>query len=303
MLNNVEEKNESFELMDAYKKGIGKKHLNTEFEPIFKESGNNDFKNLNVEKKQTENDELLKNEDLVDDDDLNEAAIDNNKKLANDDCELDEFINEHFAYLKQKEEAKNKKYYVEPVKPRTDFSEFGDLADLVEEEHNEKLIEYERQVEEMKKRRAYDDKMEKEGEKSIKAKRAKLAAQYRYDRKINTLKNKVKKLKIEGDVIGFSDANKLIKLAVPKIYHKVIDHSGKTIAAAEFVEISQTRPAFYLYDNISKTYKLFLNSEETANFTFIGETKTQKELWDIFKDGFPIDQMGFLFRKHIVHEL
>jgi hypothetical protein len=46
-----------------------------------------------------------------------------------------------------------------------------------------------------------------------------------------------------------------------------------------------------------------LNSEETANFTFIGETKTQKELWDIFKDGFPIDQMGFLFRKHIVHEL
>jgi hypothetical protein len=289
--------------MEAYKKGIGKKHLNTEFEPIFKESGNNDLKNLNAENKQTENDELLKNEDLVDDDDLNEAAIDNNKKLANDDCELDEFINEHFAYLKQKKEEKEKKYYVEPVEPWKDFSEHGDFAIAMEAGQEYEYKEYLKKVEEMKKKRAYDDKMEKEREKSIKDKRAKLAAQYRYDRKINMLKNKVKKLKIEGDVIGFSDANKLIKLAVPKIYHKVIDHSGKTIAAAEFVEISQTRSAFYLYDNISKTYKLFLNSEETANFTFIGETKTQKELWDIFKDGFPIDQMGFLFRKHIVHEL
>ena len=48
--------------------------------------------------------------------------IEINKNESTVDYELDEFVADHLLYLEQKKEAKEKKYYVEPVEQFKDFS-------------------------------------------------------------------------------------------------------------------------------------------------------------------------------------
>ena len=277
---------------------ISKKLLDAEFEALFKGV---DVKShdLNVEAKM---------QDSIDEISLNDKSIEHsskgknleiNKNESTVDYELDEFVADHLLYLEQKKEAKEKKYFVEPVEQFKDFSEHGDLADVVQAAHENEYRDYLKKVQDMKKKRAEDEKREKIDERIKRMDKAQEENRLKLDRKITRLNNKVKKLHINGRVVGFNDANKWIKLEVPRVYHKVIDHSGKVIAAAEFVEISQRNPAFYIYDNMSKTYKFFASfSENSTEYKLIEETRTQKEIWDFIKKSGSSDNMGFLFREH-----
>jgi hypothetical protein len=277
---------------------ISKKLLDAEFEELFNVVDEKSH-DLNVE---------AKKQDSIDQISLDDTSIEHSSKGKNPeinknestvDYELDEFVADHLLYLEQKKEAKEKKYYVEPVEQFKDFSEYGDLADVVQAAHENEYREYLKKVQDMKKKRAEDEKREKIEERLKRIDKANKERLIKLDRKITRLNNKVKKLHINGRVVDFSDTNKWIKLEVPRVYHKVIDHSGKVIAAAEFVEISRTISSFYIYDNMSRTYKLFANFSENSNdYKIIEETSTQKGIWDFIKKGGSSDNMGFLFREH-----
>jgi hypothetical protein len=111
--------------------------------------------------------DLLSDEDFGDGDE-SDMGIDSNKKTDKYNFDVDEFIDDHFAYLKQKEEEKEKKYYIEPVEQYKDFSEYGDFADVMEAGHAYEYREYIKKVQEMKKTRVEDEKREKELEKARK---------------------------------------------------------------------------------------------------------------------------------------
>ena len=277
---------------------ISKKLLDAEFEELFKGVDDKSHNLNNEAKKQDSIDEISL-------DDTSIVHINNSENLevkineSEVDYDLEEFVNDHLIRLEQKKEAKEKKYYVEPVEQFKDFSEHGDLADFMQAAHENEYREYLKKVQDMKKKRVEDEKREKIEEKMKRIDKANNERLVKLDRKITRLNNKVKKLHINGRVVDFSDTNKWIKLEVPRVYHKVIDHSGKVIAAAEFVEISRTISSFYIYDNMSGTYKLFAKFSENSNdYKIIEETSTQKGIWDFIKKGGSSDNMGFLFREH-----
>jgi hypothetical protein len=277
---------------------LSKKLLDAEFEELFKGVDDKSHNLNNEDKKQDSIDEISLNDKFIEHSSKGKN-LEINKNESTVDYELDEFVADHLLYLEQKKEAKEKKYYVEPVEQFKDFSEHGDLADIAQAAHENEYREYLKKVQDMKKKRAEDEKREKIDERIKRMDKAQQENRLKLDRKITRLDNKVKKLHINGRVVGFNDANKWIKLEVPRVYHKVIDHSGKVITAAEFVEISQRNPAFYIYDNMSKTYKFFASfSENSIDYKMLLETQSQKEIWDFIKKGGSIDNMGFLFREH-----
>lgn len=92
------------------------------------------------------------------------------------------FDEEKRKSLRVKEE-KERRYHVEKVEPRTDFSEYGELADIFEEQHKQKMIEYKQNLERVKKLKA-EDKERENLQKQLK--REKLAKE-RSDRKVERI--------------------------------------------------------------------------------------------------------------------
>lgn len=195
-------------------------------------------------------------------------------------------------------EQKKDKYYVEKVGPKPDFSSHGDFAEIMEMEYQEKVEQYNKKVEEMKKKKADDVKNEKIQKEIEKARIAKEKADSKYDRKIKQLQSRIFKQGHLANIAGFNESNKLIKLGIPRTYHRLIDYDGKVLCTAEFIEMSATSPAFYLFDRDSKKFKFYGKGKSDIKYTKYFETDTQEDLWDAIKQFSPIDKCGFMFQKY-----
>jgi hypothetical protein len=202
------------------------------------------------------------------------------------------------AKLILEKEQKKDKYYVEKVGPKPDFSSHGDFADILEMEYQEKVEQYNKKVEDMKKKKAADLRDEKIQKDIEKAKTAKFKADLRFDRKIKQLE---KKIRIQGhyaNVVGFNESHKLIKLGIPRTYHRLIDYNGNILCTAEFIEMSTTKPAFYFYDRDSRKFKFYSKGESDKKYTMNFERETQNEIWDTIIQHAPSDKLGFMFQKY-----
>lgn len=195
-------------------------------------------------------------------------------------------------------EQKKDKYYVEKVGPKPDFSSHGDFAEIMEMEYQEKVEQYNKKVEEMKKKKADDVKNEKIQKEIQKARIAKEKADSKYDRKIKQLQSRIFKQGHLANIAGFNESNKLIKLGIPRTYHRLIDYDGKVLCTAEFIEMSTTSPAFYLFDRDSKKFKFYGKGKSDIKYTKYFETDTQEDLWDAIKQFSPSDKCGFMFQKY-----
>ena len=195
-------------------------------------------------------------------------------------------------------EQKKDKYYVEKVGPKPDFSSHGDFAEIMEMEYQEKVELYNKKVEEMKKKKADDVKNEKIQKEIEKARIAKEKADSKYDRKIKQLQSRIFKQGHLANIAGFNESNKLIKLGIPRTYHRLIDYDGKVLCTAEFIEMSTTSPAFYLFDRDSKKFKFYGKGKSDIKYTKYFETDTQEDLWDAIKQFSPSDKCGFMFQKY-----
>ena len=195
-------------------------------------------------------------------------------------------------------EQKKDKYYVEKVGPKPDFSIHGDFADIMEMEYQQKVEEYRAKVAEMKKRKADDIRLEKIQKEIEKAKIARYKADLKFDRKVKQLE---KKIHIQGHyagIEGFNESSKLIKLGIPRTYHRLIDYDGKILCTAEFIEMSTTSPAFYFFDRDSNKFKFYGKGKSDKKYTKYFETDTQEDLWDAIKQFSPSDKCGFMFQKY-----
>jgi hypothetical protein len=141
-----------------------KKLLDAEFEELFK-GFDDKSSNLNVKDDDIGPSKNLLSDEYFEDDDAIDMTIDGSKKEDKYNFDVEEFVDNHLAYLKQKEEEKEKKYYVEPVEQYKDFSEHGDFAEFMQAAHESEYREYLKKVQEMKKKRAEDEKREKAQEK------------------------------------------------------------------------------------------------------------------------------------------
>jgi hypothetical protein len=195
-------------------------------------------------------------------------------------------------------EQKKDKYYVEKVGPKPDFSIHGDFADIMEMEYQQKVEEYRAKVAEMKKRKAEDVKNEKIQKEIEKARIAKQKADSKYDRKIKQLQSRIYNQGHFAQVAGFNESSKLIKLGIPRTYHRLIDYDGKVLCTAEFIEMSTTSPAFYFFDRDSKKFKFFGKGKSDKMYSKYFETDTQEDLWDAIKQFSPVDKCGFMFQKY-----
>ncbi len=195
-------------------------------------------------------------------------------------------------------EQKKDKYYVEKVGPKPDFSSHGDFAEIMEMEYQEKVEQYNKKVEEMKKKKADDVKNEKIQKEIQKARIAKEKADSKYDRKIKQLQSRIFKQGHLANIAGFNESNKLIKLGIPRTYHRLIDYDGKVLCTAEFIEMSTTSPAFYLFDRDSKKFKFYGKGKSDIKYTKYFETDTQEDLWDAIRQFSPSDKCGFMFQKY-----
>lgn len=197
----------------------------------------------------------------------------------------------------EKEQNKDK-YYVEKVGPKPDFSSYGDFAEIMELEYQEKVEQYNKKVEEMKKKKADDIRLEKIQKEIEKARIAKEKADSKYDKKIKQLQSRIFKQGHLANIAGFNESSKLIKLGIPRTYHRLIDYDGKVLCTAEFIEMSTTSPAFYLFDRDSKKFKFYGKGKSDIKYTKYFETDTQEDLWDVIKQFSPIDKCGFMFQKY-----
>lgn len=195
-------------------------------------------------------------------------------------------------------EQKKDKYYVEKVGPKPDFSSHGDFAEIMEMEYQEKVELYNKKVEEMKKKKADDVNNEKIQKEIEKARIAKEKADLRFDRKVKQLE---KKIRIQGhyaDIVGFNESHKLIKLGIPRTYHRLINYDGKVLCTAQFIEMSTTMPAFYFYDADRGKFRFYAKVDSEQKYTQYFEADTQKELWNLIIELRPSDKCGFMFQKY-----
>lgn len=168
------------------------------------------------------------------------------KHIFIDSClQRDEELKSH--KLKIKEEKKSK-YYVVPIGPKPDFSAHGDFAEILELDYAEKLKEYNEKVESMKKIKAEDLRLEKIQKENEKARIAKERAQKKIERTLSKLQNLVFKFGHFANVVGYNESQSILKLAIPRTYHRVINKRGDIIKTAPFIEISKTIDAFYCYN-------------------------------------------------------
>jgi hypothetical protein len=195
-------------------------------------------------------------------------------------------------------EQKKDKYYVEKVGPKPDFSRHGDFSDILELEYDQKVEEYKKKVEEMKKKKAADVRDEKIQKEIEKAKIARYKADLRFDRKIKQLEKKIRIQGHSADIVGFNESHKLIKLGIPRTYHRLINYDGKVLCTAQFIEMSTTKPAFYFYDADRAKFRFYAKVDSEQKYTQYFETDKQEELWDEIKQFSPGDKCGFMFQKY-----
>lgn len=206
------------------------------------------------------------------------------------------FEEEKRKALREKE-AKEKRYYVEKVEPITDFSEYGDLADIFEEEHRQKMLEYKQNLDRVKKLKA-DDKQKEKIQKELQ--RVKLAKE-RSDRKVeSTFKKLQSKMYLHGHyakVIGFNDSQTMIKLSIPRTYHRLVDNCGHIIVTSPFIELSSSKPMFYYYSLKQQMFFLYGKSPSDKEYTLMYKSSTQEEMWEAIKKVEPVNYAGFSFHK------
>ena len=278
-------------IKDEVSEEESKKLLDAEFEELFNNSFDNKSINLNVKGEEIGNSEnLLSNED-----DASDMTIDTSKKLDKYNFDVEEFVDNHLAYLKQKEEEKEKKYYVEPVEQHKDFSEHGDFAEVMQAAHESEYREYLKKVQEMKKKRAEDEKREKAQEKIKKEEAARRLKEERLSKKLKTLSNKIIKLGLSGKAVDFNDKMKWIQIETFRPFYRIVDHSGKGILSAEFVEISATERAFYFYDRCNQIYKLYKWDTVDLRYGLDHSCERQQDLWIHIKSKYPENNYGFKF--------
>ena len=202
------------------------------------------------------------------------------------------------AKLILEKEQKKDKYYVEKVGPKPDFSSYGDFAEIMEMEYQEKVEQYNKKVEDMKKKKAADLRDEKIQKDIEKAKIAREKADLKYDRKIKQLQSRVFNQGHLANIAGFNESHKLIKLGIPRTYHRLIDYNGNILCTAEFIEMSTTKPAFYFYDRDSRKFKFYSKGKADKKYTMDFERETQNEIWDTIIQHAPSDKLGFMFQKY-----
>lgn len=201
--------------------------------------------------------------------------------------------------LKEKED-KASKYYVVPIGPKPDFSSYGDFAEIMELGYAKELEEYNQKVEAMKKRKAEDLRLEKIKEDNRKAEIARERATKKIEKTLKKLQSQVIKFGHFSEVVGYNDSHSLVKLAIPRTYHRLLNNRGYIIKTAPFIEISQTKDIFYCYNYKLDQFELYANlGEETkGKFKLAIITKTQREMWDSIKKGDPEFRFGFSFVKY-----
>lgn len=200
----------------------------------------------------------------------------------------------------QEKEEKEKRYFVEKVEPRTDFSEYGEWADLYEEEHKQKLLQYKLDVARVKKLKADDKQKEKIQKEIARNKLAKERSDKKVERTFKKLQVKLERQGHYAKVIGYNDSQSLIKLSIPVTYHRLVDNCGRIIMTSPFIEVSSTKAAFYCYNNKQGKFILYANLGEVTGGEYkrIHDTITQKEMWDYILVGDKVGRMGFIFHKY-----
>jgi hypothetical protein len=224
-------------------------------------------------------------------------------RIITSDEEIDWFLDgvdfksNCFRRMDEEREKKEKRYYVEKVEERIDFSEYGELADIFEDEHKKKVENYKQELDRVKKLKEAD----KQSEKHLKDLQKKKLADDRLNKKIEaTFKKLQLRLSNQGhyaSVIGYNDSQTLIKLSIPAPYHRLVDNRGQIIITARFIELSATKNAFYCYK--SGKYQMYANLgvHRGGKYVKIHETDTQEEMWNfiILKD--KERRFGFHFKK------
>lgn len=200
--------------------------------------------------------------------------------------------------LKEKDAAE-KRYYVEKVEPRTDFSEYGDFADIFEEEHRQKMLEYKQNLDRVKKLKAEDKQSEKLQKQLQKQKLAKERSDRKVERTFKKLQSKMYTHGHYSKVVGFNESQTLLKLSIPRTYHRIVDKFGYIIKTAPFIELSQTKNSFYSYNPRTNKFELYANLGEVTkgNYALINVTDTQQQMWDYFKEGDKEKRFGFVLQK------
>ena len=196
-------------------------------------------------------------------------------------------------------EKKDSKYYVSPLRPKPDFSIHGDFAEIMELGYAKEVEEYNEKVLAMKKLKDEDERLEKIRKENAKNEAARQRAIKKIEKTIKKLQSQVFKFGHYSEVVGYNDSQSLIKLGIPRTYHRLVDKRGYIIKTAPFIEVSQTRDAFYCYNSRLDRYELYVNyGKETDNkYILIKVTKTQQEMWDSFKAAGP-HNCGFTFIKY-----
>ncbi len=295
MENNLAEKNEISELMEAYKKGIGKKAgKENRIDKVEEES------NLSYIINHEKTNELCKGQNLVFDNKEDNLLDENLTKVKKEDCYDKEEVNfnlmfdqsiRDYEYLKKR---KKDKYFVEPVEVRTDFSEFGELADLIEDEQKLKLLEYDRKVKEMEILKAKDKEKEKIFIEINKIKKIAEARTKRENAKLKKLFTKANNLGHYGTVNDYCDKMNWIQMYSMRRYYKIINHSGFIIAHGDFIEIGSSG-YFYIYNRSTKLFTLYQKDNVQSKILKLDEQIEQVKLWDKIKQLDPHEKLGFKF--------
>jgi len=238
--------------------------------------------------------DLLSNEDFGDDNE-SDMEIDSNKNNDKHNFDVEEFLDSHHAYLKQKEEEKEKKYYIEPVEQYKDFSEYGDFAVVMQAGHENDYREYLEKVQEMKKKRVEDERREKALEKAKRDEAARKSKKEKLEKKLISLTKKIAKLGLGGNAVDFNDKMKWIQIETYRPFYRVVDHSGMGILSADFIELSSTERAFYYYDRCDKIYKLYKWDTVDLRYSLDHSCEKQQDLWFHIRKRYPENNYGFKF--------
>ena len=245
--------------------------------------------------------------DPSDEDQSSDAIV---PKKANLDEELDSFISgidfkssvfKRMELARQnakwEREEKEKRYFVEKVEPRTDFSEYGEWAEIMEAEHKEKYEEYKQNLARIKQLKADDKQKEKLQKEIQREKLAKERSDRKVERNINKLETQLQRQGHYANVIGYNESQTMIKLSIPRTYHRLVDNCGRIIVTSPFIELSNTKPMFYYYSLKQQLFFLYGKSPSNKEYTLMFKASTQEEMWEAIKKVEPVNYAGFSFHK------
>ena len=117
----------------------------------------------------------------------------------------------------------------------------------------------------------------------------------RLSTKLKILSNKIIKLGLSGRAVDFNDKMKWIQIETFRPFYRIVDHSGKGILSADFVEISATERAFYYYDRCNKIYNLYKWDTVDLRYSLDHSSEKQQDMWVHIRRKYPEDNYGFKF--------